>query len=760
MIHVNRKRVPQPPALRSSAVKVAYRKLQKFFDQPASKRSQKRPFDLTPLFRAKPILLQLTHNKCAYCEQRLDTGFDIENFRPKALEREPEATDHYWWLVYDWNNLLPSCTTCNRAKRNLFPIAGKRCAPGAIGDALLKENPLLIDPCEHAPERFFEFTRTGNIWPARWLTPKEKERAMTTIDLLQLDRPSLVMPRHAAIQQVDRAIHALLNKTPRAERLRSWNMLLMALIGRRPFTAACRWAFFRHLPALHKHVGKGTEQAYLTKCMAFAKPYLEAAGRAGDQPITRLKALRHIPPARKRSGIARTLTVREVVVENFRIIRRARFTIPEGRPGDLGTAAEAFRLADPAAMAADQVKRSCGWKMLLGENGSGKSSILQAITIALMGEDYYRSVESQFADSLRHGARSGRIQVFFHQSVEPVEVKVGKRGLTWVSGATGPNVFLRAYGATRLLPKIDPKVDYEQVPVQPQKHADNLFDPFVPLVNATDWLRGLERTDFNQACISLKDLLAIEAEMGELGFQNQPRTGRATGPFGLRTGKTFVPLHYFSAGYQTIVALACDIMAGTGATMLSDMRSVPGIVIIDEIGTNLHPRWRMRILRSLERTFSNMQLIASTHEPLCLHGLGAEEVAVVERTEDEVHLNNDLPSPAGMRTDQLLTSEFFGLNTTLDPATEEKFAVYYDLLARKADLKLSEQKQLQRLGDELNSKSVLGNSRRDQFILRTVDEYLASEKALKNSAAKAKASEKARRTIENALSRVGYTIPA
>ena len=66
-------------------------------------------------------------------------------------------------------------------------------------------------------------------------------------------------------------------------------------------------------------------------------------------------------------------------------------------------------------------------------------------------------------------------------------------------------------------------------------------------------------------------------------------------------------------------------------------------------------------------------------------------VVVMSRDEaGRVEAVAELPSPADFRVDQLLTSEFFGLNTTTDPVAEKIFDEYYALLALpKRSLKLS-----------------------------------------------------------------------
>ena len=56
----------------------------------------------------KQILHEYQHGKCCYCERRRDTNAeaDIEHFRPKLEVTENSEHPGYWWLAYEWNNLL------------------------------------------------------------------------------------------------------------------------------------------------------------------------------------------------------------------------------------------------------------------------------------------------------------------------------------------------------------------------------------------------------------------------------------------------------------------------------------------------------------------------------------------------------------------------------------------------------------------------------------------------------------------------------
>lgn len=82
---------------------------------------------------------------------------------------------------------------------------------------------------------------------------------------------------------------------------------------------------------------------------------------------------------------------------------------------------------------------------------------------------------------------------------------------------------------------------------------------------------------------------------------------------------TYMPIEDLSAGYQSILNMVIDLayrMALLNPDAGSDIRMTKGIVLIDEIDTNLHPKWQWKIVDALINTFPNVQFIAATHSPI------------------------------------------------------------------------------------------------------------------------------------------------
>ena len=203
--------------------------------------------------------------KCAYCESlmRITDIEDVEHFRPKGkvtdeddnvvqIETPAGACAHpgYFWLAYDWRNLLPSCAWCNRPRRapdgrlvgksTRFPVFGKHALPpvGKGGKAELDApkllNPMIDDPSEHIDMD----CPTGILF-------KKTERGEVCIKILDLNREGLPEARRQVFDNVilqakayrDALIEANHEKESRYEKL-----LMAHQLGRAEYSLAGRKA--------------------------------------------------------------------------------------------------------------------------------------------------------------------------------------------------------------------------------------------------------------------------------------------------------------------------------------------------------------------------------------------------------------------------------------------------------------------------------------------------------------------------------------
>ena len=124
-------------------------------------------------------LSKLFHDKCAYCECKLERqDMNVEHYRPKGRVGEVECHPGYYWLAYDWGNLLPSCTLCNQKRSEIeslngdqsftaggkgdsFPISDEAYRAFSAFDDLALEDPILVNPTIDKPSQHITFDPSG-----------------------------------------------------------------------------------------------------------------------------------------------------------------------------------------------------------------------------------------------------------------------------------------------------------------------------------------------------------------------------------------------------------------------------------------------------------------------------------------------------------------------------------------------------------------------------------------------------------------------
>lgn len=81
-----------------------------------------------------------------------------------------------------------------------------------------------------------------------------------------------------------------------------------------------------------------------------------------------------------------------------------------------------------------------------------------------------------------------------------------------------------------------------------------------------------------------------------------------------------MPISKLSAGYQSLLWMIMDLAYRICMLNpeLEDRTQINGIVLIDEIDMHLHPKWQWNIIDALSTTFENVQFIIATHSPIVI----------------------------------------------------------------------------------------------------------------------------------------------
>lgn len=165
--------------------------------------------------------------KCAYCERI--TKADVEHYRPKNKVDDEKHHNGYYWLCYEWTNLIPSCITCNRegGKHSKFPIIGNRVfsptfmisnkkldktALKVNQSPLINEIPYLLHPEIDDPNNFFEFEIDPDGIGIRLTGIDPQKRGNSTVNICKLNREELRIDRQRIVEEFTTSVHSLFGK--------------------------------------------------------------------------------------------------------------------------------------------------------------------------------------------------------------------------------------------------------------------------------------------------------------------------------------------------------------------------------------------------------------------------------------------------------------------------------------------------------------------------------------------------------------------
>ena len=109
-------------------------------------------------------------------------------------------------------------------------------------------------------------------------------------------------------------------------------------------------------------------------------------------------------------------------------------------------------------------------------------------------------------------------------------------------------------------------------------------------------------------------------------------------------GRVQIPLEQLSDGYRCALSLIGDIayrMATLNPQLKQDvLTETPGIILIDEVDLHLHPEWQQHILKDLTDTFPKVQFIVTTHAPAIINSTDECSLLVLEENNVE-YLGNE-----------------------------------------------------------------------------------------------------------------------
>ena len=276
-----------------------------------------------------------------------------------------------------------------------------------------------------------------------------------------------------------------------------------------------------------------------------------------------------------------------------------------------------------------------GMNLLVGINGAGKSSVLDALRIIL---SKIRSGEEGSNFLFVHGDfTSGHYKLtceLHFTDGRSYRISQSRRATS-----TGPDA-----GSAEISPLIlsDPTEmplaiyfsPYRSLPIdrEPREQAGPgsraaayaaALSPSrgLPVEEFADWMLGQTRHSRENADPIATRRLKILRKAVALFLENDTRLEAIAGQNTialLDKNENPLNINQLSEGERDLLALIFDLayyLSRANPELDNPLQDGEGIVLIDELDLHLHPRWQRTIIEKLTTTFPNCQFIATTHSP-------------------------------------------------------------------------------------------------------------------------------------------------
>ena len=240
--------------------------------------------------------------------------------------------------------------------------------------------------------------------------------------------------------------------------------------------------------------------------------------------------------------------------------------------------------------------------------------------------------------------------------------------------------------------------------------TESLFDPSVELADAQAILQSLDYAAYKKQSDAEKLLEALKRALVTL-LPNVPSVeaiklhgpktpGKKKQKTGVQVVTPYgeVPLHALSLGYQTMTAWAVDLAWRLYQAFpeASEPLKQPAIVLIDELDLHLHPRWQRQLRLHISDAFPNVQFIATAHSPLLAQDYLDANLAVVRECDGQAIIDDDPEVVRTWRLDEVVTSALYEVESPYSLDVQQDLDRRTALL-QKSSLTESEVEELARL---------------------------------------------------------------
>jgi len=398
------------------------------------------------------------------------------------------------------------------------------------------------------------------------------------------------------------------------------------------------------------------------------------------------------------------------------------------------------------------------WVVIYGNNGMGKSTLLRAIGLALVGQPALNSLLPNASGWVRSGKKYATVQVtaskgpqdtsigsprarpleLYWRLVGPRPVTINNRDVAASSIVLDPgNIpnskadaklfteqvsldehergwMVAGYGPLRRLTGASSELSANMSPDGRAAGLVTLFHEKAALSAVELWLRALHhsRSTGNNAGKRQYDAVTEIISSGLLPEGVELADVSPDGVYFKTPFASQIPMAELSDGIRTVLAITLDLLRqislrfkltsvveDASGSRTHGVVTAEGVVLIDELDSHLHPMWQRRIGEWLHTRFPNLQFIVATHSPLIATRVSEDHGIIVRLHTKTIGkgqfvVPNVEPGILGLTADQILTGPNFGLESSRDILTESLLHEIHQLRLAQRKGRLSTQDAL------------------------------------------------------------------
>lgn len=324
------------------------------------------------------------------------------------------------------------------------------------------------------------------------------------------------------------------------------------------------------------------------------------------------------------------------------------------------------------------IRFQSGINLLIGDNGVGKSSILNAVIIALGG--YFLGVKGIKAkgitiDDIRIVTKaltnnSNGIQYQF-----PVKIKADFDVLGESSTYTksrhsikertfsilkGKTLLKYAEKITNDMDAMLPIFSYQSIHREKlesnavkgvKDRRDGYYrcmDGVLNIKEITEWCLQMEIDAFKQGK-KVSEYEAFKRLVGSfMKFMNDLDSipvieySRRYEELAYTENGVTLPISKLSAGYQSLLFMMIDIAYRLAILNPAhkNLGEAEGIILIDEVDLHLHPKWQWNVITALKKTLPNAQFIIATHSPIVISSCESDNLIKIDEKQNIKYLES------------------------------------------------------------------------------------------------------------------------